>query len=490
MHRYSSFIIAIIAIALYAASGWLWPKKPLPLDAIKREHLAKKSGQTTWQTVHINDLPGPDGKRLSVSFYGLERLPLPPGDLCSYLSDRRERAKTQFAAQKKSDPDVFTDADLAIKRACTDTVDDEDQPIGPAMRGALAVQAASALSSLDSQPTLDRAFGSLLMRWTVESLKAAKSVDDVNDVIKPLHIFNIDDDGVEGLIFKRFYADGARLRAALCPTPDTFACHANWLVTAGKGYSRVGRLEDHEQHFHDMTTVLDEAEPWVKAIASRGKRLDLLDDMASAFGYAGEAGRSETMLKRAADLSRRVVVEVEPAQNDQASSLYVNALEQLAANLGRWSSVATDKIAVLHDAINTGEKAIAIDWRVSPGKRSWTALSNLASSQRELFLITHETPLIEKSIANARHSLASFSEGADADYVERSSDVAYARANLAYSLAAQTRHVASMKDDEKMSVNKEARALLDQSEPVFRAINANAYLRMISRARALLPKEE
>lgn len=490
MHRYGSLIVAFLAVALYAASGWLWPKKPLPLDALKRDQLARKTGQTGWQTVHINDLPGPDGKRLSVSFYAHERLLQPPGDFCSYLRDRRQRAEAPSAVTKQSTADVFLDADTAIKRACIDTVDDEDQPIRPTMRGALAVQAASALSALDGQPALDQAFGSLLMRGIVEGLKVAKTVDDVSEIIQPLHVLNDDSDSVAGLVFRRFYADGIRLRAALCPTQGYHYCRAQWLVSAGKIYSRIGRLEDHEQHFHDMAAVLDEAEPLVASIASRGRRLDLLDDMASAFGYAGEAGRSEAMLKRAASLSRRVVGELEPVENDRGSSLYANALEQLAANLGRLAPVSSDKISVLRDAIDTGEKAIAVSARIAPDASSWTALSNLAASQRELFTITQEPALIEQSIANARQSLAAVSKGAEADYLERNSNVAYARTNLGYSLGAKARYIAPMSDEEKKSLNGEARQLLNQAEPVFHRINAQAYLRMIGRARAILPPEQ
>ncbi|MGL4324668.1 MAG: hypothetical protein ACRCTD_11580 [Beijerinckiaceae bacterium] len=488
MQRYGTLIVAILAIGIYAGSGWLFPRKPLPPEAFKRNLPAKTAENKPALTVHTIDLPGPDGKRITATFYGLERLPAAGDDLCKQLHQRRAAIGPLPESPDNPEKNVWVDATL--KRACDDMVDEEGEPIKPVQRGGMAAHAAASLASIDNKPIMDAAFAASWAHWMLGELRKAKNVGDVQQAIEGSHSLDKAADAPNNIIFKRLSADIDRLRAELCEEVEGSHCRARFLSTAGRDYARLGRLEDNEQHFRDMIIVLNEAEQLVGKINQKAIRTDLLDDIAAAFGYAGEAGRDRNMLVRATDISRRIVRELETEKDGDDKWNYSNAIESLASNLGRVAVGASNRIAVTREAVEAGEMAIAHSKRHFPDDISWAAQINLATSQRELYELTSEDDVLDKSIDNARQSLATLASRIQEKKTVRDYNVAYSQCALAYSLAARAYYTHSLGNDDRAALQDEARKLLDQAEPVFRAINAQAYLRMIARARALLPQEE
>ena len=332
MQRYGTLIIVLLALGLYAASGWLFPRKPLPPDAFKRNLPAKTAEKKPVLTVTVLDLPGPDAKRIAVKFYGLERLPPAGEELCKQLQARR--AAIGPLPANPDNPDKNEWLETTLKRACVDTVDEEGEPIKPVQRGGLAVGAAAMLANIDDKPVMDAAFASSWAHWMLGELRNAKTVGDVQIALEGSHSLDKSSEAPNNIIFKRLSADIDRLRAELCETPDEYHCRARFLSTAGHDYARLGRLETDEQHFRDMTAVLDEAERLVENISKKATRTDLLDSIASAFGYAGEAGRDHNLLVRATDISRRIVKELEAEKDGDDKWNYSNAIESSGQQSG------------------------------------------------------------------------------------------------------------------------------------------------------------
>jgi tetratricopeptide (TPR) repeat protein len=316
-------------------------------------------------------------------------------------------------------------------------------------------------------------------------LRKAQTVDEVADILLARSGLSDADDSRRGLIFRRFSADLERLGAELCMTRSDPDCRARELARVGSSYSRLGRLGTDEQSFRDMAEALDEAEPLVRKMKDKKARIDLLDDIASAFGYAGESGRDRKLLLRAVEIAEKNVTELEPTKDDDSKWEYGEALGLLQSSLGRLAGSGVDQIVVTKRAVNVGEQAIAHRHRHFPDSTSWAEYINLAASQRDLFELTRERAWIETAIANGRRALEIHKQRGD---VKPDDMQLYIKIRIGQALVWKAVHDGDIDEEDRLRHYDEARSLFDEAEPFFRTMNTQAYLRIITRARRLLPE--
>jgi hypothetical protein len=208
--------------------------------------------------------------------------------------------------------------------------------------------------------------------------------------------------------------------------------------------------------------------------------------VAASASPASAASLSRATISRA--IAPCIAAETKPAQGEDGSHEYGEALTTLATALGRYAAHAPDRIGATRRAIETGEAAIALREKHLPDSQSWTLRSNLASEQRDLFELTLEAEWIDRAEANARRALA-IKAGALGDGAP-DANLFYARMRLGQILAWKAKHGANLADAQRGDLAAEAKRLLDEAEEVFRGLNSQAYLRIIARTRPLLPKED
>ncbi len=224
----------------------------------------------------------------------------------------------------------------------------------------------------------------------------------------------------------------------------------------------------------------------MRGLADKDTRLALLKDIAIAFGYAGEDGRDRKYLVRANEILQSIVEELEPFKEADKKLEFANALEERASSLGRLAPGAIDNLLATREAIEAGESAIAYRSRYFPDYPSWSTHINLATSQLEMFELDDVDVWIERSVVNARRALTIISE-ANLDGREM---MQYVRGRLGEILAIRAHNGKSLSDEERSALFAEARAYLDEAEPLFREMNAQAYLRFVNKARLLFPKAD
>ncbi len=485
-----SAVVAILC-CLALAAMWMLPRKSRDttrLEALRTR--AQLPGAKAELTTTSFTVPGPDGQHVTARFYGLERLPPANDEICPLLRERL--AQVPALPNPSSGGNENGDQQIKLKYVsqqidaiCGGTPLEGEEPIAESARGWNATMAATTMSLLDHRPAVDERFAAALAQWILVHLRKANTVKEVGDILQARSGLLDADDDRRGLIFRRFSADLERLGAGLCSAPSDPACRARELVGAGRSYSRLGRLGTDEQSFRDMAEALDEAEPLVRKIQDKTARIDLLDTIASAFGYAGEAGRDRKLLLRAVEIVEKNVAALEPTKDADDKWDFGEALGSLLSNLGRLSGTETDRIPVTKRAVEVGEQAIAHQHRHFPASPSWASYINLASSQRDLFELTRDRAWIDPAIANARRALEIHKERGD---IKPDDMHLYIKVRLGQALVWKARHDGDVLEEDRLRQFDEARSLFDEAEPFFHAMNTQVYLRIITGARRFLPE--
>jgi tetratricopeptide (TPR) repeat protein len=485
-------VVAILCCVTLAAM-WMLSRKSLDsarLEALRtRPLLPAVKPELTTESFTV---PGPDGRRVTARFYGLERLPPSDGDVCPLLRERLSQIPVVPKPSSTDSDDAETETrrnyiSQQVDAICGGKPLDGEEPIAESARGWNATMAAMTMSLLDHKPAADERFAAALAHWILVHLRKALKVEEVTDILLARSGLSDADDNRRGLIFRRFSADLVRLGAELCSARSDPDCRARELVSVGRSYSRLGRLGTDEQSFRDMAEALDEAEPLVRKMQDKKVRIDLLDDIASAFGYAGEAGRDHKLLLRAVEIAEKSVAELESTKDGDGKWDYGEALGSLQSNLGRLAGSEIDRIAVTKRAVDVGEQAIAHRHLSFPETPSWGEYINLAASQRDLFELTRDRAWIDPAIANARRALEIHKERGD---IKPDDMQLYIKVRLGQALVWKARHDGDIPEEDRLKHFDEARLLFDEAEPFFRTMNTQAYLRIITRTRHFLPEAD
>jgi hypothetical protein len=461
------------------------PPRPPPADwrSAWAERNRAADGTPTMTTFMV---PGPGGAEVRVRFYGLDRLPQVSDEaLCKLLGD----ARPSTAAGNEQAADEETRKDRAELEAETRTalgiVCDASRPA--ALRLEAVGVAIHGLVASGADPTIHRIpiKAGAEARLLVAAMREARSWRDVVRVGSNGGLFAYVGEGLTGLWFRRLASDIDRITAVMCAAYAAKDCAAPLLVSAARTYAEIGRQTDDEQHFNDAGDALREAEAMLQPLKDAPENHQQFRTIASAYGYAGEAGRREAFVRKAAELSAEVVVALEHGKEGEKAHEYSRAISVLAANLGRLAAYETDKRGALERALSVNVIAIAHDERHSPGHPFWTNHANLSTTSTELFAISREDRVIEDAIMHGRRAAAivdrSISQGA-ADAHDR----AYVRMRLGEALAWKARHGQKLEEPQRRALAQEAKALFDEAEPVFVDYNTQAYLRSLHRSRPLV----
>jgi hypothetical protein len=477
---------ALIAFAVAAAgfAAWTWVAAPprLPLDRLRMQAPGAAGGPPPFAEFEV---PAPEGRRAKARFFHLDRLP--PGDeatLCAGLRANLLRARNGAGPSDDQPEEAVKEAKASIDKIC--------QGEAPRLRGAAFARALGeplfALRMIEDADHMTPAMQAAIARLIVARLREAAEAGET-DAATGLGTYVLGSDSDRsGLALKRFSTDLDRLATELCGAEHAVECRGIRLARVGQSYARLGRLSNEEQHFRDMAEALAAAEPNIRRITIKELRLSMLEDVVSAYGYGGEAGRDPELLRRAVRIAESIAAELKPAEGEDGSHAYGEALTTLATALGRYAAHAPDRIGATRRAIETGEAAITLREKHLPDHPSWTSRINLASEQRDLFELTLQAEWIDKAEANARRALA-IKTGALGDDAP-DANLFYARMRLGQILAWKAKHGANLADAQRGDLAAESKKLLDEAEEVFRGLNSQAYLRIIARTRPLLPNED
>jgi hypothetical protein len=476
-------VLAFGLVALLVAYGRRVPRPP-PADW--RAELAartKAAGQQPSMTTFM--VPGPNGASMRVAFYGLDRLPQVTDEaFCKRLSEYREARPTL--------PETATDADARKEKA--ETAEVARTALGVACDTTrLAAERFEAAGNVrvlvgsDGERAIyaDLTVAGALARLNVAAMREARTWQEVLRSASNRFEFRMVEDGVSGLWFRRLAADLDRVTGALCGPASDLDCAPTLLVAAARTYAELGRQTNDEQHFQDAGDVLRQAEAMLKPLKDAPENLHLFRTIASAYGYAGEAGRNEAFVRKATEISGDVVAALEPGKDGVNIHDYSNAVATFGANLGRLAGYDTDKRGVLERAIAANVLGIAHDERHDPDFPSWSNHVNLSTSAIELYAITREDRVIDDAVAHGHRAVGIVGRKVEAKTADEL-DLAYVRMRLGEALAWKARHGQALEETARRALAEEARTLLDQAEPVFSASNAQAYLRSLRRNRPLV----
>jgi hypothetical protein len=473
-------LIIALGLAILVAAGAPFFRSPVQ-TAITPKAPPQENTKTEL-TVETFPVPGRGGKPVMARFRDLDRLPSTGDDFCPLLKNRLAKIPEQPAPPEAETTDRRSIESL-VDLACGGPSPGTKKPVPMSQRGYHAGLAALLLDTVDKSDAQDVVLSATMSRWVVSQLRKAQTVEQARDIIFNTLGIKPSNNPVSDLSIRRFNADLQRLQADVCsPDIDPY-CRERALVEAGDDYARLGRLSSDEMTFRDMAEALDEAEPLVRNMADRDQKISLLDDIATAYGYAGEDGRDRALLERAVQISERNVAELEAGKDGNDIHAYDSALRGLGSNLARLAGYGLDKARLTLRAIETHEKSIAHGQRHFPGNPSWDNYINLAADQRDMFALTREQKWIDAAISNARRALEIYGE-------EKSTDRLYIRLRLAQALAWQAKHGKDIADDNRKAMFREAQSLLDEAEPAFHALNTQSYLKIIANIRPLLPKQE
>lgn len=304
--------------------------------------------------------PGPSGPNVRVSFYGLDRLPQVSDEaLCKLLGD--ERPTTPAA----NEPAVDEEA----RRERTDLVEEMTTALGvvcdPSKPAAARLEAINAaihgLVAFGADPAIYRnpIKAGAEARLVIAAMREARTWQDVVRISSNGRLFNYVGEGLTGLWFRRLAGDINRVTAIMCAVYAAKDCAPDLLVSAARTYAELGRRTDDEQHFDDAGDALRQAEAMLKPLKDAPENHALFSTIASAYGYAGEAGRREAFVRKAADISAEVVAALEPDKGGDKAYDYSQAIGVFAANLGRLAAYEADKRGALERAISVNLLAIA-----------------------------------------------------------------------------------------------------------------------------------
>jgi hypothetical protein len=494
------------AVLLFAAAflGWQFfgpprPTAPTMADLQKRGML--KTPEEARSDTHSFELPGPSGSKVRASFYGLNRLPLSGDDLCAALRVELDGTPPTIEIDL---PGLPREEAERTRREVTQAIRASFEQQwrlgcmpGPRVAGRSATAAEQRAAALGLAQGLsgqryhadirDEGRDALIIRWAIIQMKGISRVADLRPFVTNACYVSPSPQPMS-LAARRFTADCQRLQAAICDLGALASCRAEALVDAGKEYSLLGRLETDERHFRDMAGVLDEAEPLVRRVADRETRTRLIGEIASAFGYAGEAGRDLHLLRRAAEIAQKTLSELTPGPGRFEQEQYAAALDDVAIALSRLAATESDRISATRRAIEGYKHAIAFRASATPDDPSWAAYVNLAANQRDFFELMRERQSIEDAIGNARRSLAILSARPGGG-ARNDNQLPYVRARLGEALVWRSRHVEEMEPMVREEGFAEAKEHLATAETVFRRMNAQAYLKFIIAAQLLLPDE-
>ncbi len=473
-------LIAALGLAILVAAGMSFFRSPVHTAVAPMAPPAQAS--KTELTVETFPVPGRDGKTVMARFRGLDRLPPSGDDFCPLLKDRLAGLPAASAGPGGEAVDRKT-IETLVDAACGGLSPETQQPVPQFQRGYNAGLAALLLDMADKTKAQDITLSATMARWVVRQLRKAKTVEEVRDIIFNTLGIKPSEDFVNDLSIRRFNADLRKLQADVCSTEADQYCRERALVEAGEDYARLGRLSSDETTFRDMAGALDEAEPLVRNMADRGQKISLLDDIATAYGYAGEDGRDRTLLERAVQISERNVADLEAGKDGDEKFSYDSALRSLGSNLARLAGYGVDQAKLTLRAIEVHEKSIAHGQRHFPGDPSWDNYINLAADQRDMFMLTREQKWIDAAISNARRALEIHGE-------EKTTDRLYIKLRLAQALAWQAKYGKDITENNRKTMFGEARSLVDEAEPAFRALNTRSYLKIIANVRPLLPVED
>jgi hypothetical protein len=428
------------------------------------------------------DVPASQGLRVKARFYRLDQLP--SGDeatLCAGFRASLAKARDQKGLNEEWRDTMAIKAATSVDAICTGNL--------PRLKGVafarLLQDALIQLLMMDHTDVRTSEMQAAVARGIVDWLREAKNREEVDQALLLRSAVKGTDIDQSGLALMRFSTDLNRLSTELCGKENIVYCKGIELARAGKSYAELGRLSNDEQHFRDMAETLASAEAYVRQISERELRLSVLEDIVAAYGLGGEAGRDGTLLRRAVEIAETIVSELKPAHDEEGSEAYGEALETLAASLGRYAGRAPNRIVVTRRAIEVGEIAIAHQAKRFPDSPSWTSHINLATEQRDLFELTLDPEWIEKAAVNARRALAI--KSASVVYGGPDAHLFYARMRLGQILAWKAKHGANLADAQRRDLSAEAKMHLESAEAVFQTLNTQAYLRIIARTRPLLP---
>jgi hypothetical protein len=431
-------------------------------------------------------LPGPGGGEVRVSFYGLDRLPqVSDAALCKLLGDRRppttaagEPAADEEARRERTEIIAETTTALGVVCDPSRTAAARLEAVDAAVHGLVMLDPDSVIHS-------DPIKAGAQARLVIAAMREAGTWRDVVRAGSNGGLFDHIGEGVTGLWFRRLAADIKRVDAVMCVAHAGKDCAADLLIAVARTYAEIGRQTDDEQHFDDAGNALRQAEAMLKPLKDAPENHRLFGTIASAYGYAGEAGRREAFVRKAADISAEVVAALEPGKDGATAHDYSRAISVLAANLGRQAAYEADKRGSLERAISVGLRAIGHDERHHAEHPAWSNHANLSTSATELFAISREESVIDDAILHARRAVDIVGRQIAAKAADRL-DLAYARMRVGEALAWKARHGQTLDGPHSRALAQEAKALFDEAEPVFLSYNAQAYLRSLRRHRPMI----
>jgi hypothetical protein len=459
-----------MVLILLGIGAWM-ALRPTPLPLQRLAAPAQTSRPPP--TVIAFEVPGPQGRAVLARFYGLERLRPTGDDLCEGLT----------AALPRIAPVSGDLGELApmLRRACGTDPDAAGLPTTAADRIALAAALLSVVMQEANSGRGEIDWATLGARWAVRRLREASGAEEVEAILNTRCAPT-----PQTLPLRRVQADCTRIRAAFCPAgPERAMCQVRFLASAGEELARLGRLETNEQHFRDMAEVLDEAEALLRSMPENDERRIMLDGFATAFGYAGEAGRDRRLLLRAHEIAAANLAELgQEPEPGQDGFRFARALDALALALSRLAAGDADRVAATRRAVAAQRRAIDFRERFEPEAPSWAAQVNLAADLLDLFALTNEAEAIEQSVAFARASLTTLGRAGPFGIPREPEDVLYVKARLGQALAWQGRRAPDLPDETRERLLAEARTLLEEAERAFARMNARAYHPVRAGARA------
>lgn len=467
MNRTYMIVAMVLAAVVFTVfQGAVQREYPLPADMAEQS-----AGKPELSTKRIK-VPGPDGVSIEAEFYALEAIP-PFGevDVCDVL---RERAKALNLLQIK--PQLTETAD-PVPNFCPDfnpdmTDDDSFSYSSP-------VSMMRRLNETDNLGDPDTAFSATLERTILTRLREAKTVADVQQAIEMS--YGIDDlDDWERLHFSRFRGDLIRLSGQMCSKAAATACKVGKWIEAARIYADVGSLNGDDRNFRDVELLLNSILADVRKVKNISVRTGWMTDIASAFGYAGQAGRSGNLTGRAVEISRGALADLEQAKDPSLESELDDALGGLAANLGRHAPFATDKKSVFEEAVEVGSKAIMLDEKRFPGSPSWSKYANRSADRLQLFSYSMEQQQLDLAVSDARTALEASGKNADNEAG------AHTMYRLGEALAWRATYSKAEGEQQKTADAKEAGELLAKAMSFYQRTGSANYQKYIRKAMVLL----
>lgn len=458
----------VIILGAVLAVIWVLGQSMFPPGQLPASSFAPAVSEQTKLVTTVIDIPGPGGQKIKAAFYDLEGMPPFGGDdICALL---REWIGVGDKSDSLAQGKVFS------LPYCPDMPQvGENEGVFLSPRAAVSILPAS-----HGDKHAELTFASTLARDSVKRLKSAASVMDVRLAVDMSAGLDLVGEIREGLYFKRFHADMQRLDANLCDGPGKEACRIYRLIEAGSAYAQICSLVDDEQHLIDAEQTLTEIEAEVASDPDLDRKIGRLETIASAYGYAGESGRRESLVKRALDISRKNLAEIEAAGLEENASLYDDALEHLSANIGRYAFFTVDTKSLLEESVLIGTKFINRQIIARPDSPSWTAYANRAADRTELFRLTRDQALLPLAIADAAQAVLIVGNYGAVE------DMGHSRFRLGDALALQAVEGAGLDEPKRIALAQEAQEDLSAARAVYEKAGSSSYVGYIAKSQDLI----